>query len=852
MAVITYEHDLNGDNLIECDQQILKEIGVKKVGDRIRMLEAIKQLRKQAVSEDKEIMMNFRSSLVRVLVLKIYGLVVNSDKTFKDSNGPPGSTTTRHNQTPVDSPRQQPAKTARWSRQFDIAALNPLSTPPSPLLEPRHPGVSPMESARREQNQGYFNSQGTSTTKSPTSHSEPQSAGRFSSVAHARHHGSIDGLSMGQLPPNSPYIRVIYTGGQTKVLNIRNCRRPEDIYVAVLRKLLVPERDAKNYCFFVLAGLDASPKNCKRLTDSELFTICMDPSRPERGRLILRRASAGEPDSEELGRAAQFALHENQTNHLHALSGNNVRNQIKLQKLTGESWHNIRQPLSPMSKGHPGSQDGRFSGFVGSRPPSEMIIHELTSYFPSHQKEDIEKTVRLSVRRSKRLSRAASRLSVASSNSLAASLRDAPPIPTIAESWLTGDQGKTTPIQRPLSVNRYSSGLKPLPSVAYRDSPSLQPLDEENSSPSDRKFSFEGRDSDDRSTLPIPSRSGSLDGSTSGEIPAGEDDQFNQRLSMVVAEDGEEEDDDLKAFLAGNNFSEGNWMKGALIGEGSFGSVFIALHSITGELLAVKQVELPSAAKGTETDKRKNTMVSALEHEIDLLQGLHHENIVRYLGTSTDDNYLNIFLEYVPGGSIAMMLKQYNTFQEPLIQNFVRQILAGLSYLHGKNIIHRDIKGANILVDNKGAVKISDFGISKRANPTSMLHGDNKPHRTSLQGSVYWMAPEVVRQTAHTTKADIWSLGCLVVEMFIGAHPFPDHSQLQAIFAIGSSQARPPPPEGASEAAQEFLNMTFEVDYEKRPSADELRESRFVKQDLSKLKDYQSSEATPKIVAGPA
>ncbi|KAI5284715.1 ATP binding, partial [Ascosphaera atra] len=266
---------------------------------------------------------------------------------------------------------------------------------------------------------------------------------------------------------------------------------------------------------------------------------------------------------------------------------------------------------------------------------------------------------------------------------------------------------------------------------------------------------------------------------------------------MVITEDGEEEDDDLKAFLAGNNFSEGNWMKGALIGEGSFGSVFIALHSITGELLAVKQVELPSVAKGTEFDKRKNTMVSALKHEIELLQGLHHENIVQYLGTSADDDYLNIFLEYVPGGSIAVMLKQYNTFQEPLIQTFVRQILAGLSYLHSKNIIHRDIKGANILVDNKGAVKISDFGISKKVNPTSMLEGDHRHQRTSLQGSVFWMAPEVVRQTAHTTKADIWSLGCLVVEMFIGAHPFPDHSQLQAIFAIGSSQARPPAPENA-------------------------------------------------------
>jgi mitogen-activated protein kinase kinase kinase len=308
----------------------------------------------------------------------------------------------------------------------------------------------------------------------------------------------------------------------------------------------------------------------------------------------------------------------------------------------------------------------------------------------------------------------------------------------------------------------------------------------------------------------------------------------NDRLSVLVADDGEEDDANLMSdFLAGNNFAPKNWMKGSLIGEGSFGSVFLALHAITGELMAVKQVEIPSATKGTEFDQRKNNMVTALKHEIELLQGMHHPNIVQYLGTSTDDQYLNIFLEYVPGGSIATMLKQYNTFQEPLVKNFVRQILAGLSYLHSQGIIHRDIKGANILVDNKGGVKISDFGISKRVEASTVLGsrasgGGGHLHRPSMQGSVYWMAPEVVRQTAHTKKADIWSLGCLVVEMFIGAHPFPDCSQLQAIFAIGSNQARPPAPEHVSPEAVEFLDMTFQLDYEKRPTADELLKCKFL------------------------
>lgn len=82
--------------------------------------------------------------------------------------------------------------------------------------------------------------------------------------------------------------------------------------------------------------------------------------------------------------------------------------------------------------------------------------------------------------------------------------------------------------------------------------------------------------------------------------------------------------------------------------------------------------------------------------------------------SSADGNHLNIFLEYVPGGSVAALLNNYGAFEEALVRNFVRQILTGLNYLHEREIVHRDIKGANILVDNKGGIKISDFGISKK------------------------------------------------------------------------------------------------------------------------------------------
>lgn len=269
------------------------------------------------------------------------------------------------------------------------------------------------------------------------------------------------------------------------------------------------------------------------------------------------------------------------------------------------------------------------------------------------------------------------------------------------------------------------------------------------------------------------------------------------------------------------------WIKGALIGAGSFGSVFLAMNGKTGLLMAVKQVELPGGQ--TANDQKKKRMLDALEGEIELLKELQHENIVQYLDSYADGTHLNIFLEYVPGGSVVALLRNYGAFEEPLVRNFVKQILQGLSFLHGKDIVHRDIKGANILVDNKSCIKISDFGISKKVE--SDLLSDARSHRPSLQGSVFWMAPEVVKQTSYTLKADIWSLGCLVVEMMSGTHPFPNLNQMQALFRIGSGNSRPSLPEEISDMAKDFLDRTFEMDHEKRPTSETLLQHPFITED---------------------
>lgn len=161
-----------------------------------------------------------------------------------------------------------------------------------------------------------------------------------------------------------------------------------------------------------------------------------------------------------------------------------------------------------------------------------------------------------------------------------------------------------------------------------------------------------------------------------------------------------------------------------------------------------------------------------LKREILLLRDLDHPNIVRYVQTdlSPDRDYIDVVLEYVPGGSLKHLLTQYGALDLPVISNFLRQLLTGLSYLHSHGVIHRDIKPANILLTTSGVVKLTDFGSSKRMDTLGFAL------TKSVKGSPYWMAPEVITKQGHGTAADIWSLGCVVLEMVTGHPPWSNYS----------------------------------------------------------------------------
>ncbi|USP73100.1 hypothetical protein yc1106_00374 [Curvularia clavata] len=269
------------------------------------------------------------------------------------------------------------------------------------------------------------------------------------------------------------------------------------------------------------------------------------------------------------------------------------------------------------------------------------------------------------------------------------------------------------------------------------------------------------------------------------------------------------------------------WMKGQLIGKGTFGRVYLGMNITTGELIAVKQVEVNAKAAGSDKDKIKE-LVKSLDQEIDTMQHLDHPNIVQYLGCERKEYSISIFLEYISGGSVGSCIRKHGKFEESVVSSLTRQTLLGLSYLHREGILHRDLKADNILLDLDGTCKISDFGISKK---TDNIYGNDVTN--SMQGSVFWMAPEVIRSQGqgYSAKVDIWSLGCVVLEMFAGKRPWSKEEAIGAIYKLGSLNQAPPIPEDVSRVigveGLSFMYDCFTIDPMERPTAETLLRAPF-------------------------
>ncbi len=789
------ENEITGDLLFDFDTSVLKDLGITKVGDRIKILVAIAKLKKSFARSHPKSPQNRQSTSLSV----------------------PNSATLGS----MGSPVSDDGFGTYYSSLTDYY--------------------------RNEDNE---NEEGTGTSTLTNSLEN-----------------TVDKQILSMNEVRKGVVKFIYSlldgTAQIKSVNVSGCFNAESIINKALAKYVLSSElhgkaNPDDYNVYLTNEKD-NHTTATQVYDSELVTICHSSSRDERNRIIICQKDLT-PNKEALEASRKIAS-----------------DSIGLKKRS--IVPTIVEPTVPpnVSDFAPpprirAEKGDKLRQFFGQRPPSELISTNLAEYFPKAKSEELEQTIRNSVRYSIRMSRMSfSSLGPRPISVWSASSNPSSGVnPTVGDVWIngatsldeatissTGSGGSSGILgNRPVSTVGSISGVLPPPPgirdlsaspLGIRDSVSsgdmslnrMSVLKRLSTSQSNR-FSIlssasnrmsrmeiisaenEEFDSDETDTLSSSHSGGTINGNNVTNTSLDSSDSTSNEPGTTTSAESESSEFDF--ITSHHNTGPKHWIKGAHIGSGSFGTVCLGMNSMTGEIMAVKQVNIPSEENLDEMGARQRGMIDSLQREMGLLRELHHENIVSYFGSSVEDGNINIFIEYVPGGSVSSMLGSYGPFEEPLVRSFVRQILIGLNYLHDKNIIHRDIKGANVLIDLKGGVKITDFGISKKVN-ADLLNSNTR--RASMQGSVYWMAPEVVKQIAYTPKADIWSVGCLVVEMFTGKHPFPNYTQMQAIFRIGA-MASPEIPKWCSEDAKDFLAKTFVGDYQERQSALELLSHRFL------------------------
>ncbi|KAL6064718.1 non-specific serine/threonine protein kinase [Balamuthia mandrillaris] len=250
------------------------------------------------------------------------------------------------------------------------------------------------------------------------------------------------------------------------------------------------------------------------------------------------------------------------------------------------------------------------------------------------------------------------------------------------------------------------------------------------------------------------------------------------------------------------------------LGEGSYGSVWKALHRTSGRIIALKKVVVDDD-------------LDDLINEINIMKQCQSPYVVSYFGSYFKDNELWIVMEYCGGGSVSDIMRIVNkTLTEEQIAVVVYYVLNGLSYLHSVRKIHRDIKAGNILLNHKGEAKLADFGVSGQLS-------DTMAKRQTVIGTPFWMAPEVIQEVGYDVKADIWSLGITCIEMAEMEPPYSNIHPMRAIFMIPS---RPPPrlsdPSKWSKEFNDFVARCLTKDPNERPTAEELLKHPFLKSGL--------------------
>ncbi|XP_067936395.1 serine/threonine-protein kinase PAK 3-like [Watersipora subatra] len=265
----------------------------------------------------------------------------------------------------------------------------------------------------------------------------------------------------------------------------------------------------------------------------------------------------------------------------------------------------------------------------------------------------------------------------------------------------------------------------------------------------------------------------------------------------------------LNAMSNQNENPQQRYSLGDLIGQGATGSVYIARDNETDEVVAIKVVSLMQSQK----------QLGLLVKEIEALTSLRHDNIINFRASYRMNDSLWIVMDYLEGGSLTSVIEAME-LDELCIATITAECLKALCYLHNKRIVHRDIKSDNILMGSNGEVKLTDFGCC------AQLHTEQKMRETTI-GTPYWMSPEAIKGKPYNEKADVWSLGMLIIEMVEGDPPYMNHNPQKACQLIVKKGA-PKIHRSVSKELDSFLKQCLHKKPDKRSSAAELLQHPFI------------------------